>query len=261
MIVSDFDGTLVDSEDRVPMTTVFLIDKLRREGFTFVVATGRCLKSVSYYNNDFVFIDFIVACNGAYIYDVINNKCIFKKNLLISNVKRIIKKYINTAIIYAIDNSVWHLITKEAAYQDEFDVLKEEDYLRFLDSNKTNIYKLDIYFKTLKEAKRAIKEIDSMGLKVNVNLQEGNSKYMIEVTHQYVNKLEGIKIIANKKKISLKEIVSFGDGYNDIDLLKESGFGVATDNAERALKNVADDITLDYNHKGVENYLKKMNLI
>lgn len=260
MIVSDFDGTLVDKEECVPISTVLLIDKLRREGFIFVISTGRCLKSISYYNNDFPFIDYIAACNGAYIYDTINDKCIYKKNLLISNVKKIIKNYIDKSIIYAIDNNVWHLLTKEAAYKDDFDVIKEDDYLKFLDNNKNNIYKIELYFKTIKAAKEAIKEINSMNLKANANLQINHDKYIVEITHQDINKLESIKLIANKNNISLEEVISFGDGHNDIELLKKSGLGIATENAVKEVKKIADDITLDYNNKGVETYLKKINL-
>ena len=44
LIVSDFDGTLIDDLGSIPYSTVGLIDKLRRNGHKFAVATGRCLK-------------------------------------------------------------------------------------------------------------------------------------------------------------------------------------------------------------------------
>lgn len=257
IIVSDFDGTLVDLEDHISPSTVAIIDKLRKYGYRFVVSTGRCLKSISYYNRDYKFIDYIVSCNGAYIYDAIREKCIYRKNILISNVKKIINKYKDSHIIYVIDHEVWHLLSKKSAYEEEFDVVKEDDYLSFLNQNKTNIYKIELYFKTIKEAKKGLKEIQNMDLKVNTNLQINQERYMIEVTHQDVNKLEGIKKILYQEKLKLENVISFGDGYNDMELIKNSGLGIATENAVEEIKEVADFITLDYNHKGVEHYLRE----
>lgn len=55
MIVSDFDGTLIDSDEAIPLSTMVEIDRIRKLGVKFVVATGRILKSVLDYNRDFPF--------------------------------------------------------------------------------------------------------------------------------------------------------------------------------------------------------------
>lgn len=257
MMVSDFDGTLVNEEDNIPVSTVAIIDKLRKHGYQFVISTGRCLQSVSYYNGDYQFIDYIVSCNGAYIYDVKREKCIHKKNILIRHVKKIVQKYIGNHIIYVIDHKVWHLLSEKSAYEEEFDVVKEEDYLSFFSQNKTNIYKIEIYFETIEDAQKAIKEIQDMELKVNVNLQMNHNRYLIEITHQDVNKLEAIKKILHHEKLTLENVIAFGDGYNDIELIKNAGLGIVPENAVAEIKEIADSITLDYNHKGVEVYLRE----
>lgn len=257
MIVSDFDGTLVDYEDNVSASTVAIIDTFRKNGYKFVVSTGRCLKSVSYYNSGYQFIDYIACCNGAYIYDTIREKCIYKKNILISNVKKIIKKYLAHHIIYVIDHNMWHLLSEKSAYEEEFDVVHEKDYLSFLNQNKSNLYKIEIYFETVEEAKKAIEDIGDMELKVTVNLQKNRNRYFLEITHQEVNKLEGVKKILHHEKLQLKNVIAFGDGYNDIELIKNSGLGVVPENAVTEIKEVSDAITLDDNHKGVEHYLKE----
>lgn len=257
MMVSDFDGTLVNEEDNIPVSTVAMIDKLRKNGYQFVISTGRCLQSVSYYNGDYQFIDYIVSCNGAYIYDVKREICIHKKNILIRHVKKIVQKYIGNHIIYAIDHKVWHLLSEKSAYEEEFDVVKEEDYLSFLSQNQKNIYKIEIYFETIEDAQKAIKEIQDMELKVNVNLQMNHNRYLIEITHQDVNKLEAIKKILRHEKLTLENVIAFGDGYNDIELIKNAGLGIVPENAVAEIKEIADSITLDYNHKGVEVYLRE----
>lgn len=55
-------------------------------------------------------------------------KAIYKKNLLITNVRKIVKKYIDRSIIYVTDHNVWHLLSKNSAYEEDFDVIREKDY-------------------------------------------------------------------------------------------------------------------------------------
>ena len=257
LIVSDFDGTLIDDLGSIPYSTVGLIDKLRRDGNKFAVATGRCLKSVLDYNKDFCFMDYIISSNGAYIYDTKLKKAIYKKNLLITNVRKIIKKYIDKSTIYVTDDNIWHLLSKNSAYEDDFDVIKETDYNSFLSNNKYNIYKMELYFKSIKNAKNCMDDLRNMNLKICINLQINNNKYIVEITHQDVNKLQGVLKILKKVKCKLEDVIAFGDGYNDISLLEKVGYGIAIGNAVSEVKKIAFDVTLDNNNKGVEKYLIK----
>lgn len=258
LIVSDFDGTLINDDFEIPTSTVMFLDNLRRKKILFVIATGRCLKSVLDYNRDFIFTDYIISSNGAYIYDVVKEKVFYKKNLLITNVKKIVNRFYNQATIYLTDHSTWNLINKKPVYENDYDVIKVDNYEEFINSNKDNIYKIEMYFKELKEAKEAIEEIKNLKLKVKSNLQLNENKYIVEITHCDVDKLEGIKKIANKNKITLNQVLAFGDGYNDLELLQNVGCGVAVDNAVLEVKKAIKETTLDHNHKGVESYLKNI---
>ena len=257
LIVSDFDGTLIDDSGSIPYSTVGLIDELRRDGNKFAIATGRCLKSVLDYNKDFSFVDYIISNNGAYIYDTKLKKAIYKKNLLITNIRKIVKRYINKAIIYVTDDNIWHLLSTNSAYEEDFDVIKEKDYQSFLSDNKNNLYKIELYFKSLEDAKKCISDLTKMKLKICTNLQINSSRYIVEITHQEVNKLEGVLRVLKKIKCNLKDVIAFGDGYNDIALLEKVGYGIALGNAIPEVKKIAYDITLDNNNKGVEKYLLK----
>ena len=62
MVVSDFDGTLIDEYEAISLSTMLEIDKVRKDKVVFVIVTERCLSDILYYNRDFSFIDYIVAC-------------------------------------------------------------------------------------------------------------------------------------------------------------------------------------------------------
>ena len=53
LFVSDFDGTLIDSDEAIPLSTMVEIDRIRKLGVKIVIATGRILKSILEYNKDF----------------------------------------------------------------------------------------------------------------------------------------------------------------------------------------------------------------
>jgi len=258
LIVCDFDKTLINDDGEIPASTIVLIDELRRKGIKFVIATGRPIESVNYYNKDFPFIDYLITSNGAYIYDNNKDKTIFKKNIGIRNIKRILKNYYDKAIIYLVNNKTWNLISEKSAYTDDIDTIVVDDIEEFLNENKNNIYKIELYFKSRKEAEKSLDEIRNLELDINASLIINDKKYIVDITNYSVSKAKGLELLVNKLNISMEDVISFGDGLNDIELLKKSGCGVAMKNACKELKKVADATTLDNNSKGVEIYLKEV---
>ena len=95
MVVSDFDGTLIDEYEAISLSTMLEIDKVRKDKVLFVIVTERCLSDILYYNRDFSFIDYIVACGGAVVYDVKRENVIFKKSISKSTITKVFKSVKN----------------------------------------------------------------------------------------------------------------------------------------------------------------------
>lgn len=258
LIVCDFDKTLINDDEEIPASTIVLIDELRRKGIKFAIATGRPIESVNYYNRDFPFIDYLITSNGAYIYDTNKDKTIFKKNIGIRNIKKIIKSYYDKSIMYLVNDKTWNLISKKSAYSNDTDTVVVDNIEEFLNKDKNNIYKIELYFKTKKEAEKTLNQIRNLELDINANLIVNDKKYIVDITHFSVNKAKALELLVNKLNISMDSVISFGDGLNDIELLQKSGCGVAMKNACKELKTIADYTTLDNNSKGVEMYLKEL---
>ena len=78
----------------------------------------------------------------------------------------------------------------------------------------------------------------------------------ITIMNKEVNKFNGIKLLSNKLNIDNSEIIAFGDGLNDIEMLENVGCGVAMYNALENVKKVCKDITkFDNSNDGVIKYL------
>ena len=56
-------------------------------------------------------------------------------------------------------------------------------------------------------------------------------------------------------------MMAFGDGGNDIEMLRYAGIGVAMGNADDAVKAAADYVTTSVDDDGIMNALKHFGLI
>jgi hydroxymethylpyrimidine pyrophosphatase-like HAD family hydrolase len=61
--------------------------------------------------------------------------------------------------------------------------------------------------------------------------------------------------------VTQEEIIAFGDGHNDAEMLRFAGIGVAMGNAEDDTKAVADFVTADIDDDGIYKALKHFELI
>ena len=59
--------------------------------------------------------------------------------------------------------------------------------------------------------------------------------------------------------IKQEEVISFGDGYNDLSLIEFAGMGVAMANAVDEVKQRANYITLSNDEEGIYECLKMLN--
>lgn len=82
----------------------------------------------------------------------------------------------------------------------------------------------------------------------------------IEISHISVSKKTAIEVLLNSchTNISMKNIVAFGDNYNDIEMLKAVGFGVAVANAIEEVLQIANKITDTNKNDGVAKTIKEL---
>lgn len=111
-------------------------------------------------------------------------------------------------------------------------------------------------FADMKEREQAwqeLKQFDSLEL-------VGSLKYNIEINAAGVNKGKGLLELGEILGISREEIMVFGDGDNDIAMLREVGFGVAMQNADEEVKAVADYVTGSNDEDGVAKAIARFVL-
>lgn len=73
----------------------------------------------------------------------------------------------------------------------------------------------------------------------------------IDLIIPHTHKANAIKRVANYLNIPMIDVVTFGDGGNDVEMLKEAGQGFAMANAPQAIKKIADNVAPDHDQNGV----------
>lgn len=225
IVFSDYDGTIYINEQDMEKN-IKCIEEYRNFGGKFVIVTGRSKTSVygviEKYNIPY---DYIIANNGAIIYDSDGNK-IYEQTITKDASSRIIK-YLN---------------------------LKDNTELFFYDENDKVEYHnqelLKIRAKTceIESAKDIEQEINCL-FKDSVIAFAGfpfvyysNLNYaIVEIVSKKAGKENSIKKLLEILNMSSKEAVTIGDGRNDINMIKKyNGYSIET--AEVEVKEVASKI-------------------
>ena len=237
MIVVDLDGTILDDTRYVTDKTAKYLESLKNKGYIIVIATGRAYDSAIEAAKGARFANYMITNTGAYLYSLDTGKILFKSNLK----KKIVKKIMNK---YGDRLDLIYLYTEKKPYKDT----PIRDVKRITQAVFTSKYDIDkIYQELLKENYKA----DIIIMQNSFSLEK-----KIEVHPLNSSKYDTIKRLADKLGIDNKDIIAFGDGLNDIEMVSSCGHGVALKNALPAVKEGAKDITKDTNvNDGVMKYL------
>jgi Cof subfamily protein (haloacid dehalogenase superfamily) len=82
----------------------------------------------------------------------------------------------------------------------------------------------------------------------------------VEVTAGGVSKASGLRVLGDKLRIPLSEMIAFGDSGNDAEMLQVVGLGVAMGNAREQIKAVAQRVTASNEADGIALVLEELGL-
>ncbi len=80
--------------------------------------------------------------------------------------------------------------------------------------------------------------------------------YFLEIMHPQARKGLALQYLADLQGINRREVIAFGDSYNDLDLLAAAGCGVAMGNSRPEIKAVADYVAPPNIEDGVAQVLE-----
>ncbi|MDP4089537.1 MAG: HAD-IIB family hydrolase, partial [Bacillota bacterium] len=95
------------------------------------------------------------------------------------------------------------------------------------------------------------------GDKLNdLNIYPSKPTYL-EIMPKEASKTSAIEFLCRRFDLQSTEIIAVGDNYNDVDMIKFAGLGVAMGNAPDPVKQSADAVTLSNDEDGVAVVIEK----
>jgi hypothetical protein len=82
--------------------------------------------------------------------------------------------------------------------------------------------------------------------------------FFLEVAQPGVSKGSALEWVCDRISIEPAHVVSFGDGANDVELLRDAGLGVAIEGADQILLDEADATVPGPEHDGVARFLEAL---
>lgn len=253
LVFFDVDGTLIPrNEGIIPESTINSLVALHDKGIKCVLATGRCLSDIMKMDtNRFNFDDYLTL-NGQLCYGS-NFKKLFGFPFVQEEVE-VLESIFNAKKI------PFEIIGEFSSYMNYYGELAKyvsEKYritLSPIDKFKGgSIYQICAYVTDRQE------ELLNDFLDYSVIASWG--EHGIDILPANGGKSNAIKELCKTLNIDLSETMAFGDGKNDIEMIKTVGTSVAMGNAVKELKDIANYTTTDIYNNGIENALKHFNLI
>ena len=266
MIGMDLDGTLLKSDKELTQYTKDVLKRAIEQGIIVMPATGRPITGVPKELLEFPGIRYAVTANGGRVIDLEKNEAIVEELLPhdIAEVMMDVFEHYDTfreiyfdGVGYASREALEHIgkylsVPAMANYIMSTRVAVDDVRVKF-DETKLPVDKIQALFTSVEDRDAARKEIEDVpGIEIT-----GALPMNLEINAAGVNKGKAMIELGKLLGIPREEIMAFGDGNNDLKMLKEVGTGVAMENAIPSVKEAAEYVTLSNDEEGVAKFIEK----
>lgn len=258
LLALDVDGTLLRSDGSLAPRTREALRAADRAGWHVAIVTGRPLPHAVPLARELTVGEFVVAANGATIAEIHSGAVLYQASLA---------GHVVRSAVAAARRAVPGLrlaVTTPAGFFAEpgFDViapLTKADTIPVDDASEvagdavhsTVMFALDMDAADLLALVRPVIDGD-------VHVSPSGLICSIELTAPGVHKGSGVARLCERVGVHRRDVVAFGDGLNDVEMLTWAGHGIAMGNAEPAVKAIADEVAATNDDDGVAEVVERL---
>ena len=255
LIACDMDETLLNDNAHVPAENIRAIKEAEKLGVKFVPATGRGFRDIEPTLRELDLLDkadqYVISYNGGCITENKDSRILEFNGLSFEKASQLYKLGLNYDVCM-------HVYTKDMLYmynpdEDEvnystgrhefkiidnqdLDFLKGQDIAKLLYANVNT----DYLHQVAEKIERYTEDLD---------VSYSSNRYL-EFNAAGVNKGAGLKNLAQKLHIDLKDTIAIGDNFNDLPMIKVAGLGIGVANTNPNMKKFCDAIMTKNNNEG-----------
>lgn len=261
MLVLDIDGTLTNSEKKVTdVTRNAIIDTIKR-GHSVILASGRPTAGIMRVAKD-IRIDelggYILSFNGAKVINAKTMEVIFQNTIPKELIPKIYEEALSQGVgIISYDDNCIIAGTAIDKYMEtesrinNMPIKEVDDFVGYLNYpvNKCLMTGEPSYLEKVEKHMQ-----DKFSSLLSIYRSE---PYFLEIMPQNVDKAKSLSKLLDYLGMSKEQMISCGDGFNDLTMIEYAGLGVAMGNAQYVVRKASDFITLTNDEDGVAHVIDK----
>lgn len=256
LVVADMDGTLLNDEHKITPRTIKAVQALVKQGTEFILATGRHYEDVYLMAQQLGVDACLITSNGARVHDH-RGRVLYENHMPVNLVERVLQISRGFELhrnLYQQD--LWLVEEPHEALL----AMHDQSGFRY---SMTDFAELDlshidkIYFTAKHEKLVPLERVLSERFSRQLNITFTSPEYL-EVMNLGVSKGQALQKLLKIKGKSAEQTVAFGDGMNDLDMLKLVGYGVVMDNASNQVKAKLPNKRVAHSHakEGVADFIE-----
>lgn len=260
LIALDLDGTLLNCEKQLTERSRVALERAAAAGIYIVPTTGRFFNAMPAAIRALP-IRYAITINGACVEDIVAHEVLYHAEIPLETALAVMEFLDGYPVIYdCYTNSRAYMTASmrdnAAAYTTSPHYLKMVRDLRepvpelkaFMREHGSNVQKTQFLTKDLALKQRIWEELERRfpQLAISSAIPEN-----VEINHADANKGAALLALADALGIPREQTMAFGDGLNDLSMIRAAGVGVAMQNAERAVLDAAGEVTLSCDEDGV----------
>ncbi|WEG11754.1 Cof-type HAD-IIB family hydrolase [Pullulanibacillus sp. KACC 23026] len=253
IVFFDIDGTLLNQHKKLPVSAMKAVAKLQEAGIYTAIATGRAPFMHQHIRQE-LGIQSYLSYNGQYVR--VGDKEIYKNPFKIQDMDHLLElaeshqhplAYLGSEQMGANQKNHPFILTSFESLKHPAPAYHPHFY------KENEIYQALLFF----EKEDVPTYLDDHHVFDTIQWHE----HSMDVIPKGGSKAKGIHAMLSYLGIAPEEAVAFGDGLNDIEMLKFVGHGIAMGNAVQAAKEAARDVTKPVDQDGIAFGLQKLGLI
>lgn len=272
MIALDLDGTLLDSRKRLSERNRRALERAAAKGVLIVPTTGRFFGMMPEAVRELPFVRYAITINGAQVYDREEDRAIVRTEIPVDKAVSIMELLDGHDVIYDCYRNNWGWMTASLQSKAE-NYATDEHYLKMVREFRRPVPELKAHLRET-AADGGVQKVmlfsrndDREARELAAIRRETAERFPdIKVTSSTWNDLElnaagadkgnALRLFAEHLGLTLADCAAFGDGLNDLTMIKAAGLGVAMANAVPEVRAAAARITLSNDEDGVAAVLE-----
>lgn len=257
----DIDGTLITRQGALSERTAAALGSLADAGVITALATGRPWPQTEYVLRRAPVLSYAVCLNGAVVMDAVAGERIADRSMThfeaieAAEVARKLLPDVSLGLDMADGRHLWeHRFAPEmpADLIADLSVLHVDDAVAAVDGAVLTwlVHVPDM------DTLAIVNEL-APNMPLGTEIRPSGLD-MAEIAATGVSKSAGLEIVCQRYGIAAADVMAFGDGLNDVEMLRWAGHGVAMSNAADMARGAADRIAPSNEDDGVAIVLEEM---